>query len=332
MDSPQIRFVVVVQRHSPRRRQSMAGELYALASSFVIVGLICYGVYLGIATGKSATAATQVPKATVVMRSTQTARPVKHRGAGKNQSPIRQVSHVVLATGSRRNGITASAERRGGGGVARADALVLESLQAARQGMFTKANDLAQEARRICPTHPAATGAWYVAAYAAQYPDLADEALSRLNGTNDDIDLGSRYGRSAFVERTGDTYTFRCKGGNKTFTAATLNSMDGVRFRIARQFLDDGGMPANDLILAAVHHLKNLDAAGNYSQYNRERSLVAAQARCRRAVGRDADVSKHARHLLALFDWLQARADSDAGGHGPLDELPTLQSRTVAVR
>lgn len=332
MNAPDFPLVVVVPRHSLRRERSMSTEIQALVSSFVIVSLMCYGVYLGITTGKAATTPTRATKTGVVKQSMEGDQPITPRGSGKERTPVQQVTHVKPVTSGRKNGTASSADRRVSSAADRADALVLESLKAARQGLFTKANDLAQEARRLCPNHPAATGAWYIAAYAEQYTGLADEALSRLNGAHDDIDLGPKYGRSAFVERNGDAYTFRTKGGHKSFTATQLNNMDGVRFRIARQFLDNGDMPANDLILAAIHHLKNIDESGSYSRYNPERSLVAAQARCRGAADRGGEVSGHARHLLDLFAWLQACTASRDDGHGTLVDAPAPRSNSVAAR
>jgi hypothetical protein len=172
--------------------------------------------------------------------------------------------------------------------------------------MFIRANDLADDARHVWPDHPAAEGARYLAAYAEKYPALADEAIERISGDN--VDLGPKYGRAAFIERMGDTYKFHRQGGKLELTIAALNGTDGVRFCITRQFLDNADLTANHLILAAIHYLKNLDETGCCNVKAPEKCLAAAVARCSRATGRNDEAAEHAKHMRALFEWLGPEA------------------------
>jgi hypothetical protein len=188
-----------------------------------------------------------------------------------------------------------------------ADGLVMRSLEAAKDGRFASANDLAKQALRVFPQHRAAVGAWLLAGYGQQYTKLADERLAQLNNNNDEIELGTRYGRAAFIERNDDVYTLRCRGSNKEFTVQQLNGMNGVRFRITRQFLDNADLPANNLILAAVHHLKSIDETGNYNHANADACLDAAVARCQKAASRSDVVAEQAKQILELFDWMRGR-------------------------
>jgi hypothetical protein len=83
--------------------------------------------------------------------------------------------------------------------------------------------------------------------------------------------------------------------------------MNGVRFRITRQFLDNADLPANNLILAAVHHLKSIDETGNYNHANADTCLDAAVARCQKAASRSDVVAEQAKQILELFDWMRGR-------------------------
>ena len=103
---------------------------------------------------------------------------------------------------------------------------------------------------------------------------IGAKARSRIGGDN--VDLGPKFGRAAFVEREGDTYKFRWQGGALKLTITELDATDGVRFSITRQFLGYADFTANHLILAAVHHLKNIDETGGCNVEAPEKCLAAA--------------------------------------------------------
>lgn len=295
--------VIIVRTRRPRGPHPSALATLMPVLSVVwavgLVGLIAYAMSLG--PRKPTTVSKVAPPKVVTVAPRESARPLPQRGAGRD---ARQVRHVVYDKSDPRTRTSPTPVVGAKDHIERADALVVESLGAAKEGLFVKANDLAQDALRLCPDHPAATGAWYLAAYAQQYTKLADEALERLNG---DVDLGSKYGIAAFIERNGDTYTFRCRGANRKFTSRQLGAMNGVRFRITRQFLDNAENPANDLILAAVHYLKSIDTSGNQNLANPAASLDAAVTRCTNATRGADGLAEHAGHVLALFRWLEAR-------------------------
>lgn len=281
-------------------------ELFRFVSSFVIVGLICGGVYLGVTLNGPLMKGADAGTVNVLSRPTKPARPTVPNGGGKAPEQIRPATYEVPisdkeGSDSRTSEPTHSQTNSG----ARADILVHESLAAAKHGEFGKANDLANEARQLASDHPAATGAWYLAAYAKNYPDLADEALEKMGG--DDIYLGAKYGRVAFVERDEDTYKFRWRGGKLELSLAELKKMDDVRFGLTRKYLDNANHTANHLILAAVHYLKNIDETGRYNLEEPVTCLGAAVARCEIAVGKGDEVSEHARQMLALFAWLESQ-------------------------
>lgn len=300
--------VIIVRTRRYRGPQqsalAMLMPVFSVLWAVGLVGLIAYAMSLG--PRKPMIVRKVTPPKVVTVAPRESARPLPQRGEGRD---ARQVRHVVYDKSDRREQTSPTPVVRSLDHTERADALVIESLAAAREGLFVKANDLAQEAIRLCPEHPAATGAWYLAAYAQQYPKLADEAMERLNG---DVDLGPKYGIAAFIERNGDTYTFRCRGGNRKFTSRQLGAMNGVRFRITRQFLDNAENPANELILAAVHYLKRIDTSGNQNLTNPAASLDAAVARCTNATRGADGLAEHAEHVMALFRWLEARPEVSA--------------------
>ena len=179
--------------------------------------------------------------------------------------------------------------------------LIASGLKACREGWFDAADDLGTEATRLAPHDPRGHGIRVLTAYLRQYPDLADEAIDRMNGAVE-VDLGRRYGIGAFVERSGDEVVFMAKGRHERFTIREFNSLDGVRFRVTRQFLENGRQPANDLILGAVHYVKQLDETGAY----RPDAAGVKQAVSRRwetaAQSFDQQVASHAQALLSLLD------------------------------
>jgi hypothetical protein len=300
-------FVVTERPRQPTR--SLASRVFSFVSSVVVVGLICGGVYFGVTSNKPYVVGGEGGAPGLVKVPPKPPRPITTDGGGKEPDPIETVIHERSLTEGSGDVVTASPNNQKAETHAQASDLVLASLKSAKQGMFTKANDLVEEARHICPDHPGATGAWYLAAYAEKYSNLADEALTRLNGANDSVDLGPKFGRGAFIERNEDEYTFRCRGKNTKFPLAKLNAMDGVRFGITRQFLDNADLPANHLILAGIHYLKDIDETGRYNHKSREKCVAAAVDRCERVTSREDDVAEHATHMLALFEWLGSQAD-----------------------
>lgn len=296
-------FVVTPRR--PAYRRQAAVPLPVLLLSVVLPTVITAAMNLG-----SSDVLLQVVKPllqtprTAALPPRESERPMTRVGSGAPATQVQQVRYEQVSTGNGRKAVhkPAAVDR-----TAKVNRLIGESLKAARQGLFVKANDLAQDALQLQPDHQAAKGAWYLAAYAKQYTDLADEALSRLNSANTDVYLGPKYGRGAFVERDGDVVSFRCKGGKQSFTLQQLNSMDGVRFRITRQYLDNADNPANHLILAGMHYLKCIDEKGSFNAADPAACLDAAMTRCSKAVDANAEASGHAKDILALLVWLKGQ-------------------------
>lgn len=315
MNPPSLPPVIVTIQKPPRRKRSIVSQLFGLVSSLAIVGLICCGVYFGITSNRPFMEGATTGTLGVVNRPTQIARPITPNGGGRAEQPVKQATHEVPILEKGTSDFEGSdPKKQQDKEIAGPDALVHESLKAAKQGMFGKANDLADEARQLAYDHPAAMGAWYLAAYAEKYPSLADEALEKLNG--DDVYLGPKYGRAAFVEREGDIYKFRWRGGKLDLTLAELKKMDEVRFEMTRKFLDNADFTANHLILAAVHHLKNIDETGRYNFKQPEKCLEAAVARCKKAAGRGDEAAEHAEHMLGLFAWLEPKPGGNESESG----------------
>ena len=297
---------IVVVRNAPRSPAKTAPTRQrppvAAILSVGIVGLLAFAFFL-------------VPRAplvspgavkTVRLVKTLKERPQRRVTHGTSRTPL-HVHQVALRTPVKNEHLPQCEGPVYDNAATEADGLVMRSLEAAKEGRFATANDLAEQALRVFPQHRAAAGAWFLAGYAQQYTRLADEALAQLNNNNDEIELGPRYGRAAFIERNDDVYTLRCRGSNKKFTIQQLNGMNGVRFRITRQFLDNADLPANNLILAAVHHLKSIDETGNYNHANADTCLDAAVARCQKAASRSDVVAEQAKQILELFDWMRGR-------------------------
>jgi hypothetical protein len=181
------------------------------------------------------------------------------------------------------------------------DISIDKALQACRDGRFDDADGLGSDAMRLAPRDPRGQAVRLLAAYVRQYPDLADHAVDAMNGTVE-VDLGRRYGVGAFVERAGDEIVFLARGRHERFTVGRFNSLDGVRFRVTRQFLENGRQPANDLILGAVHFVQQRDETGAF-QADGSGVHQAAQARWT-AASRSTDplIADHARALLSLLD------------------------------
>jgi hypothetical protein len=178
---------------------------------------------------------------------------------------------------------------------------VQDGIRACREGLFVAAVDLGREVARLAPNDPRGKAVQLLALYAEQYPRLADEAIDRMNGAVE-VYLGRRYGLGAFVERIDDDLVFMAKGRHVRFTVREFNALDGVRFRVTKQYLENGNQPANDLILCAMHRATQLKADGTFDQTG-ALSLQAARDRWETAArSHDDQVADHARSLLSLLE------------------------------
>jgi hypothetical protein len=68
------------------------------------------------------------------------------------------------------------------------------------------------------------------------------------------------------------------KGRHLRLTIREFNAIDGARFRVTKQYLENGQQPANDLILGAMHYPKQLKRDGTFDQAGTV-SLQAARDR-----------------------------------------------------
>jgi len=164
-------------------------------------------------------------------------------------------------------------------------AMLEQSLKLAREGSFTEAQRVAERALKQLPDE--SEGLCYIAAYAEQYSNLADQARLALNGSSE-VDLGSPYGKAQFVDQTADDITFFSKGKHKKFSIKEFNSRKGVRFRITRDFLDNASNPANDLILGSYQFLMLVNDNG---EKNGSGNVDAAEHRFRKAINSGDPVS-----------------------------------------
>jgi hypothetical protein len=179
--------------------------------------------------------------------------------------------------------------------------LVQDGIKACREGWFEAAVDLGREVARLAPNDPRGKAVQLLALYAEQYPKLADEAIDRMNGAVE-VYLGRRYGLGAFVERNGDELVFMANGRHVRLTVRELIALDGVRFRVTKQYLENGNQPANDLILGAIHYPKQLKRDGTFDQTG-VLSQQAARDRWETAARtHDEQVADHARSLLSLLE------------------------------
>jgi hypothetical protein len=178
---------------------------------------------------------------------------------------------------------------------------VEQAILACREGRFDDADELGRKAMRAAPRDPRVQAVRLLPAYLRQYSDLADEAIDRMNGSTE-VDLGPRHGVGAFVERSGDEVVFMAKGRNVGFSLREFNSLNGVRFRVTRQFLENGRQPANDLILGAVHYVKQLDETGTFTANGAAVKQAASRRWETAAQGFDQQVASHAQALLSLLD------------------------------
>jgi hypothetical protein len=311
MDSVPFPMIDVNEGRHLRRRRSIAREVLGLMSSLCVVSLVCVGVYLGVTTNTPFQKAGNSDRPRSAKSRQQTSKRSPASRAEVQPEPVLPVAHLRPVTGREGAVVHASPSTRTPYKTGQADKLISQALRAAKEGMFARANNLAGEARHVCADHPAATGAWYLVAYAARYSELADEAITQLSSANDAVDLGPAYGCGAFIERNGDEYTFLCGGKKERFSIGELNVMQGVRFSITRQFLNNADFNANHLVLAAAHHFMDIDEKGLYSVESPEKCRAAAVELCERAMGREDEAAKHARHILLLFAWLESQPPAD---------------------
>lgn len=185
--------------------------------------------------------------------------------------------------------------------------LIASGLKACREGRFDAADDLGTEAMRLAPHDPRGHGIRVLTAYLRQYPALADEAIDRMNGAVE-VDLG-RYGRAAFVDRHDDELVFMANGRHVRLSLEKFKAINGARFQVTRQFLENGHQAANDLILGAVHLVMQIDEAGVYRPQD-DAGRDAARLRWQAAAQSSENVvADHAQNLLVL---LEASADPAA--------------------
>lgn len=134
-----------------------------------------------------------------------------------------------------------------------------QAIAAARKGAHDEATPLIRSAARALPAE--SEGLNLSLAYFEQYPGLADKARLALNG-NSEVDLGPQLGRAQFVEQDSDSITFFARGKHERMTLEQFNELEGVRFRVTRDYLDRAASPVNDLILGASHFLLQIDDDG----------------------------------------------------------------------
>ena len=182
---------------------------------------------------------------------------------------------------------------------AAAEEHITNAIKNARQGSFDEADRDAQKALRAAPGFQEAAAVRFLVAYQRQYSDLADKALDALNGNNV-VFLGKKYGNVAFIERNGNSITFRVPGRNKAFTVKELNGTPGVRFGITKQFLDNAQNPANNLILGAWHFITQQTSDG---LVDTDGSRRAARDCWQKAVlFGNPDIGEHATQMITLLD------------------------------
>jgi hypothetical protein len=230
--------------------------------------------------------------------------------AATNELPVRQKPPSVAGgSGSptppgsdvtRDNTVTPKPKRvlSQSGKVAAARETLSRALTMAQQGSFDEAHTLAGRAATGMPD--GANALQLMVEYARQYPDLADTARLALNGS-DEIDLGQRYGKGQFVQQDAKEIVFFMKGAHKPLSTHEFNGLPGVRFRVARDFLERRqDLPANDLILGSYQYLLRLNRAG---LEDLDGSQHEAETRFRRAANAgDPTVAEHARLMLTLLN------------------------------
>lgn len=190
------------------------------------------------------------------------------------------------------------AEKDRGSALALAREALQKALVVSQQGKLDEASRLARSAAKAMPKEAGALQ--LMLEYVGQYEKLADQARLRLNGSNE-VDLGQPHGKAQFVEQDAQRIMFFLRGRHLKFTIQEFNALAGVRFRVARDFLDRApNRPANDLILGACHYLHQWNGDGNSSL---EASLREAENRFKRAArSSDPLVREHGHLFMQLLE------------------------------
>lgn len=138
--------------------------------------------------------------------------------------------------------------------------------------------------------------------YVRQYSDQADRARLALNGSSE-VDLGRPWGNAQFVEQDADCITFFMNGKHERFTVKKFNGLEGVRFRLTRDYLDRGSNPTNDLILGSYQFLMHVDETGSVDPRG---ARDAAQRRFRKAItSRDRVSLEHGTVMLKALQFAE---------------------------
>lgn len=170
-----------------------------------------------------------------------------------------------------------------------------EALRACRESRF-------DDAKAIGKTlgGPDGLAVCLLADYLRQYEKLSRDAILRMNGAVE-VDLGPNHGVGAFVDHIDGTLVFMCRGRHVRIPVDEFDDLTAARFRITRQFVANGGMPANDLILAAAHFVYEIDDEGE-SDADGHRAREAARSHLMVATSAsDPDVAKQAKMFLTLI-------------------------------
>lgn len=175
------------------------------------------------------------------------------------------------------------------------------ALQACREGRLDDAKALAEAAMRKRSGTSQGQVISLLVSYLKQYESLSQQAIFHMNGAVE-VDLGPMYGLGAFVESSDGFLVFHCRGRSVRLTLDELRALDGVQYRLTRQFLSNGGMPANNLILAAVHFVHGIDGEGKSDPDGRRAREAARSCLMLASSGPDNAVAEQAKLFLKLID------------------------------
>lgn len=287
---------VAPRRLTPRRRQGIPGfELVFAAGTLAILGLFAMRLVERVQPVVVAERPVQLRVTTGQVASIEPVAPAQ--GKGQHGTPGQSgQSQVTVSTGAVAPPVGPAS--KAGESV---EELIASGLKACREGRFDAADDLGTEAARLAPHDPRGHGIRVLTAYLRQYPALSDEAIDRMNGAVE-VDLGRRYGRAAFVDRHDDELVFMANGRHVRLSLEEFNAINGARFQVTRQYLENGHQAANDLILGAFHLVKQIDEAGVYrpqSDAGRDAARLRWEAV---AQSSETEVADHAQYLLALLE------------------------------
>lgn len=296
-------IIVTPRRLPPRRRQSIPGlELVFAAGTLAILAIFAARL---VERGERVPVVERLAQKRVASGQVDSIEPVAPaHGRGQRGMPGRsRQSPVTVSTGPGALPVGPSSKAEES-----VEELIASGLKACSEGWFDAADDFGTEAMRLAPHDPRGHGIRVLTAYLRQYPALADEAIDRMNGAVE-VDLGRRYGRAAFVDRHDDELVFMANGRHVRLSLKQFKAIDGARFQVARQFLENGHQAANDLILGAAHLVMQINEAGVYrpqADAGRDAARLRWQAA---AQSSEKVVADHAQDLLAL---LEESADSVA--------------------